>query len=125
MLGLAAESPSDGAPAIHATIPAPHYSLTRRSAVKLLDSVESILKRKGSQVHSITQQVTVYEALEQMADKNIGALVVMDGTDLVGIISERDYARKVILKDRSSREMKVHEIMSSPTVTVNLRTTID
>ncbi len=93
--------------------------------MKLLDRVEFILKRKGSQVYSITSHVTVYEALEKMADKGIGALVVMDGTDLVGIISERDYARKVILGGRSSKEMKVHEIMSSPAVTVNLRTTVD
>jgi CBS domain-containing protein len=93
--------------------------------VKLLDSVQSILKYKGSLVHSITPEVTVYEALEQMADKDIGALVVMDGSDLVGLVSERDYARKVFLQGRSSKEMKVHEIMSSPAVTVNPRTTVD
>ena len=93
--------------------------------MKLLDSVESILKHKGSQVFSITREVTVYEALEQMADKDIGALVVMDGSNLVGLVSERDYARKVFLQGRSSREMKVHEIMSSPGVTVNPRTTVD
>ncbi len=93
--------------------------------MKLLDRVDLILKQKGSQVYSITPHVTVYEALEKMAANSIGALVVMDGTDLVGIISERDYARKVILSGRSSKEMKVHEIMSSQTVTVNLRTTVD
>ena len=93
--------------------------------MKLLDSVECILKHKGSQVYSITPEVTVYEALEMMAENNIGALVVIDGTDLVGLVSERDYARKVILKDRSSKEMKVHEIMSSPIVTVSLKATID
>ncbi len=93
--------------------------------MKLLESVGLILKQKGSQVHSISPHVTVYEALEKMADKGIGALIVMDGTDLVGILSERDYARKVILDGRSSKEMKVHELMSSPAVTVNLRTTID
>ena len=93
--------------------------------MKLVDRVELILKRKGSEVHSITPEVTVYEALEQMAVNGIGALLVMDGTDLVGIISERDYARKVILAGRSSKDMKVHEIMSSPAVTVNLKTTID
>ena len=92
--------------------------------MKLNDSVELILKRKGSQVHSITPDVTVYEALEKMADENIGALVVIQGGDLVGLISERDYARKVILKDRSSSEIKVHEIMSTP-VAVSLRTTVD
>ena len=93
--------------------------------MKLNDSVELILKQKGSQVHSVAPDMTVYEALEKMADKNVGALVVMDGTDLVGIISERDYARKVILKGRSSKEMQVHEIMSSPVVTVNPETTVD
>ena len=93
--------------------------------MKLLDQVELILKQKGSRVHTITPHVTVYEALEKMADNGIGALVVMDGTDLVGMISERDYARKVILAGRSSKEMKVHEIMSSPAVTVNRKTTVD
>ncbi len=93
--------------------------------MKLLDQVELILKQKGSQVYTITPHVTVYEALEKMADNGIGALVVMDGTDLVGMISERDYARKVILAGRSSKEMKVREIMSSPAVTVNLKTTVD
>ena len=93
--------------------------------MKLLDQVGLILKQKGSQVYTITPHVTVYEALEKMADNGIGALVVMDGSDLVGMISERDYARKVILAGRSSKEMEVREIMSSPTVTVNLKTTVD
>ena len=93
--------------------------------MKLYDSVELILKQKGSHVYSIGPHVTVYEALQKMADEDIGALVVMDGTDLVGLFSERDYVRKVILKGRSSKEMKVHEIMSSPCATVNLRTTVD
>ena len=93
--------------------------------MELRDPVECILKHKGSQVHSIPPEVTVYEALEKMADENIGALVVMNGNDLVGVFSERDYVRKVILKGRSSREMRVNEIMSSPVVTVNPRTTID
>ena len=93
--------------------------------MELHDSVELILKLKGSRVCSITPDATVYEALRELADKDIGALVVMHGTDLVGIFSERDYARKVILKDRSSKEMRVGEIMSSPCVTVSLRTTVD
>lgn len=93
--------------------------------MKLDDSVALILKQKGSQVHSIGPDVTVYEALEVLADKDIGALVVMNGSDLVGIFSERDYVRKVILKGRSSKEMQVHEIMSSPVVTVSLTTTVD
>jgi CBS domain-containing protein len=93
--------------------------------VKLNDAVGLILKQKGSRVHSIPPDATVYEALQKMADENVGALVVLEGTNLVGLISERDYARKVILKDRSSREMMVHEIMSSPVVTVNPRATVD
>jgi CBS domain-containing protein len=93
--------------------------------MKLKDSVELILKQKGAQVHSISADATVYEALEKLADKDIGALVVMNGTELVGVFSERDYVRKVILKGRSSREMQVHEIMSSPAVTVDRKTTVD
>jgi signal-transduction protein with cAMP-binding, CBS, and nucleotidyltransferase domain len=93
--------------------------------VKLYDSVELILKHKGRKVFSIPPQVTVYEALEKMAEWGIGALVVMDGTELVGIMSERDYARKVVLDGRSSKEMKVGEIMSSPAVTVQLKATVD
>lgn len=89
------------------------------------EPVERILRQKGSQVCSVPPDVTVYEALQTLADKDIGALVVLNGTRLVGIFSERDYARKVILKDRSSREMKVHEIMSSPVVTVSPSTTVD
>jgi CBS domain-containing protein len=93
--------------------------------MELTDSVERILKRKGSQIHSISADATVYEALEKLADKDIGALVVMNGIDLVGVFSERDYVRKVIIKGRSSREMQVHEIMSSPAVTVGCKTSID
>lgn len=93
--------------------------------MELYDTVELILKRKGSQVYSISPHATVYEALEKLAEKNVGALVVMDGTALVGIISERDYVRKVILKGYSSRELKVSEIMSSPAITANPKTTID
>lgn len=93
--------------------------------MNLHDSVALILKQKGSEVHSISPQATVFEALEQLADKDIGALVVMNGTDLVGVFSERDYVRKVILKGRSSRDMQVQEIMSSLVVTVDPKTTVD
>ena len=93
--------------------------------MKLHESVELILKQKGSHVHSINPEATVFEALEEMVDKNVGALVVMDGTSFVGLVSERDYARKVILKGRSSKEMKVHEIMATPATSVDTRTKID
>jgi CBS domain-containing protein len=93
--------------------------------VRLYDSVERILRRKGCEVYSISPQATVYEALEKLAEKNVGALVVMDGDDLVGLLSERDYVRKVILKGYSSRELKVDDIMTSPAITVTPSTTVD
>lgn len=89
------------------------------------DPVALILSRKGSRVYSIAPDATVYEALEKMAAENVGALLVLQGTELVGLISERDYARKVILKDRSSKQLKVHEIMSSPVHTVSPHATVD
>ena len=75
--------------------------------------------------HLEDKKARIYEALELMADKDIGALVVMEGKDLRGIFSERDYVRKVILKGRSSKEMEVHEIMSTSVVTVSPKSTID
>jgi CBS domain-containing protein len=93
--------------------------------VKLYDSVALILRHKGSAVYAIGPDATVYEALEKLAQWDIGALVVMDGTELVGILSERDYVRKVIIKGRSSKEMLVREIMSSPVLAVDPKTTVD
>jgi CBS domain-containing protein len=93
--------------------------------MELREPLQRILRNKGSQVYSIAPDATVYEALEKLAEKDIGALVVLQGADLVGVFSERDYVRKVILKGRSSKDMRVHEIMSSPVVTVSLQTTID
>jgi CBS domain-containing protein len=89
------------------------------------DPVELVLNEKGREVHSVSPDATVYEALEKLAAKNIGALVVLQEAELAGIFSERDYVRKVILKGRSSKDMKVHEIMSTRVVTVSPRTTID
>ena len=77
-----------------------------------MDNVGNILKQKGNQVWSIGPEDTVYRALEILAEKNIGVLLVMEGEKVVGIFSERDYARKVILKGKSSVKMKVGEIMS-------------
>ena len=75
--------------------------------------VRDILTRKGNDVWSISPSASVYDAMKLMADKGIGALLVMEGEKLVGIISERDYARKVILQGRSSRTTSVEEIMTS------------
>lgn len=82
------------------------------------DPVSAILKQKGTRIWSIAPRATVYEALSVMADKEIGSLLVMDGSKLVGLVSERDYARKVILRGRSSKETRVDEIMTSPPITI-------
>ncbi|PYK97282.1 MAG: histidine kinase [Verrucomicrobia bacterium] len=81
-------------------------------------SIGAILNHKGRQVYSILPDATVFEAIQLMAEKNVGALLVMSGEKLVGMISERDYTRKVALKGKSSRETKVVEIISSPVVSV-------
>jgi len=81
-------------------------------------TVGNLLQGKGNDVWSIDVEATVYEALQFMAEKNLGALVVLEGGQLAGIISERDYARKVILLDRGSRETKVREIMTADVITV-------
>jgi CBS domain-containing protein len=93
--------------------------------VKLHDSVERILRQKGSEVYSISPDSTVYEALEMLEEKNVGALLVMAGDNLVGLLSERDYVRKVKLKGYSSTDLKVEEIMSTPVVIVDPKTTVD
>ena len=93
--------------------------------MKVLDTISAILKQKGRDVWSIDPDATVYEALELMANKGIGALLAMQGTQVLGVVSERDYARRIILHGRSSRSTKVREIMSSPVVTIKPNSTVD
>ena len=76
-------------------------------------TAHDLLVNKGSDVWSIEPGKTVYDAIEMMAERGVGALMVMEGDNLVGVLSERDYARKVILQGRSSRETTVGEIMTS------------
>lgn len=92
--------------------------------MELLDTVESILKQKKPVVWSVSPQATVYDALVLMAEKEIGSLLVMSDGHLVGLISERDYARKIILMGRSSKETTVAEVMSSTAATVTPRDTV-
>jgi CBS domain-containing protein len=84
-----------------------------------MKTVKDILRAKGSKVHSISPVATVYEALKRMAKKDVGAMVVFEGDDLLGLISERDYARKTVLKGRLSKETAVREIMTTAVVTVH------
>jgi CBS domain-containing protein len=94
--------------------------------VEFSDTIGSLLaKRPSNQIVSIGPEQTVYEALEILAQHNIGALLVISGDKLAGMISERDYSRKIILRGLESRRTKVGEIMTSPVVAVNPRQTID
>ena len=81
-----------------------------------MKTVRDILRVKGHEVYCVAPDATVYEAVQLMADKEIGALMVMEGAQVVGLISERDYARKVILQGRASSTTRVKEIMITPVV---------
>lgn len=85
-----------------------------------MKTVREILHDKGTQVWTIAPDQTVFDALTLMGQKEIGALIVVENGKLIGVISERDYARKVILKGKTSRETRVQEIMSTPVISVEL-----
>ncbi|MDB5278508.1 CBS domain-containing protein [Ferruginibacter paludis] len=87
--------------------------------------VADILKNKGKNVYSVTPDTSVYDALTIMGQKNIGALMVIEGEKLKGIFSERDYARKVVLVNRTSRETMISEIMTTNVITVSSSDSID
>lgn len=93
--------------------------------MKLVDTVDSVLRLKGRHVWWLPPTETVYNAVAMMSEKGVGAVLVMSDGKLEGIISERDYARKIILKDRSSKHTLVREIMTSPATSVTPRHSVE
>jgi len=90
-----------------------------------MKTIRQLLEAKGRQVHSVAPDARVFDALKLMADKAVGALVVLTDGKVVGIISERDYARKVILLGKSSHDIPVREIMTAAVITVNSAETVE
>lgn len=88
-------------------------------------TVHTLLQHKGSEVWTIAPSATVYAAVELMVAKGIGAVVVVESERLVGILTERDYLRKVVVRGKSSRELRVEEIMTSPVLCVRPERTVD
>jgi len=93
--------------------------------MKSIDTINSVLKVKGRRVWSVAPTTTVYEAVVAMSNWDVGALLVMSDDKLDGIVSEQDYARKIILHDRSSKMTQVREIMTSPVLTVTPEDTVE
>jgi CBS domain-containing protein len=90
-----------------------------------MKTVKDLLKNKEHDIWSISPNATVFEALQLIGEKEIGALIVKDGEEVVGVVSERDYARKVILKGKTSMTTLVKEVMSSPAVSVKPENTVE
>ena len=88
-------------------------------------SISEILEDKGNQVWNVTPETVVFDAIKMMADKNIGALAVMEGDRVMGILSERDYTRKVVLQGKSSKTTQVREIISGQVVSATREHTVD
>jgi CBS domain-containing protein len=93
--------------------------------MKITAPISEILRGKANQVWTIAPHATVFDAIALMSEKNIGALPVVEAGRLIGILSERDYTRKVILHGKSSRETTTREIMTNPVTTVDASTSID
>jgi CBS domain-containing protein len=90
-----------------------------------LKSVRQVLKDKGYAVETVAPQASVYEALQKMANRELGALIVFEGGEICGLLSERDYARKVVLQGKLSKETQVQEIMTRRVITVEPEQTVE
>ena len=93
--------------------------------MQVFDRVSMLLRQKGNHVYSVPSGASVYSAIEMMADRRVGALLVIDDGRLTGVISERDYARKVILMGRSSADTFVREIMTPSPISIHCDTSVD
>ena len=93
--------------------------------IRSMHTVKDILEKKGTEVWSVSPETTVFDTLKLMAEKNIGAVLVMADQKIEGILSERDYARKVALEGKSSRELPVKEIMSSRVLFITIDKNVD
>jgi CBS domain-containing protein len=93
--------------------------------MKVFDPVSFILCKKGTDIWSVPSDATVYTAMQMMADKDVGALLIMDGSQLAGVVSERDYARKVILQGRSSKDTSVRDIATETLITISPDCSVD
>ena len=93
--------------------------------MRVFDPVSLVLRKKGNDIWSVPSDTTVYSAVKMMADKDVGALLVIDGNQFVGMISERDYARKIILMGRSSKDTSVSEILTEPLITIRPECSVD
>ncbi len=92
--------------------------------MEITGTADGLLQNKGRAIYAISPDATVFEAIEQLAEKNIGALLVTEGARLIGVFSERDYARKIALQGRNSRETRVREIITGQVISVQPRTSV-
>lgn len=92
--------------------------------IMVIESIGSVLRKKGHEICSVAPDATVYDAIALMAAKNVAAVLVISQGSLVGIISARDYGRKVVLEGKSSRDVRVQEIMTTSVVTITPETTV-
>ena len=92
--------------------------------MEFVGNAHHILQAKGTEVWTVGPEVMVLDAVRLMGEKNIGALVVVEGGEVLGVISERDYSRKIVLQDRTSRDTRVHEVLSKPAIVVQPESSI-